>query len=89
MNQQELRAFLDREGVPRAWYALEGDRPGYEATTLERVGDAWEVFFIERGVRIVLGRYDTQDEACDFIAAEMVKDKSESSVPPERRGSST
>lgn len=76
-----MRAFLDSQGVPRSWYCIEGDRRGWESVAIEHVGDAWEVTFDNRGERVVLGSYATEDEACDFLAARMLTIRSQNRNP--------
>jgi hypothetical protein len=67
VNRQRLRALLDSERVRRNAYALDGSVPE-EAMCLLPVTGGWTVFYSERGQRSGERWFETEDEACDFLA---------------------
>ena len=74
MNRRELLATLDKEGVRRDAYNLEG---GYndESLTLEQGEDHWSVYYCERGSKTGMKILATEDEACRYLLSELREDR--------------
>jgi hypothetical protein len=73
MNRQALRALLDQEQVRSDAYSLDGTRRE-ECLGLEVVEAGWAVFYSERDLRTGEARFQTEDEACDFMATRLLPD---------------
>ncbi len=69
MNIEQLKAELEKLGVPRLIYSLRGARD--ERLCIENRDDAWYVFFVERGQERVLRRFSDESEACLFMLEEL------------------
>lgn len=75
MNRNTLRALLDAEGVAEDQYELSG---GFcdECLCMEELNDVWHVFYAERGLRSGEREFDTEDDACQFMAQRLLADPS-------------
>jgi hypothetical protein len=75
MNRDTLRALLDAEGVAEDQYELDG---GFcdECLCMEELSDVWHVFYAERGLRSGEREFDTEDDACQFMAQRLLADPS-------------
>lgn len=69
MNTKELKAELDRLGVPQRVYSLTGWRD--ERLCLEFRQDMWHIFYVERGAERSMREFRTEDEACGFMLEEL------------------
>ncbi|MFJ3695562.1 hypothetical protein ACIPW9_15800 [Streptomyces sp. NPDC090052] len=73
MDRHELRAALRDAGVPDGYYRIEGVHEPSPAPTdflyLKRTedGTAWETGAYERGLSEVIGRHDTEPDACAHL----------------------
>lgn len=72
MDRSALRELLDREGVDRRAYGLDGpagllveDRE--ERYFLEETPSGWMVFYWERGLRRGEESFASEDEACRHL----------------------
>lgn len=74
MNRRSLRELLGAEHVREDAYSLDGDRD--ESMCLEPVTGGWAVYYSERGLRSGERRFETEDEACQFLAARLLADPS-------------
>jgi len=74
MNRRSLRVLLEAEHVREDAYSLEGDHD--ESMCLEPVAGGWAVYYSERGLRSGERRFETEDEACQFLAARLLADPS-------------
>lgn len=65
MNRSELQHILDQEGFDRTAYSLYGEK-GYDIFCLAQapLTRYWEMYFLERGKKLVHGTYRNEDEAC-------------------------
>lgn len=61
------RKKLKRRFVPDFLYNLDGKGRTDERLNLEFSNGAWYVFYEERGVKTTNLRFETEDEACEFI----------------------
>lgn len=73
MNRQRLRDLLDVEHVRSGSYSIDGP-PKDESMCLEPVVGGWAVYYSERGLRSGERRFETEDEACDFMAGRLLAD---------------
>jgi hypothetical protein len=76
MTKDTLRALLDHEGVRRDAYCLDGETPEYEALCLDGSGDAWTVYYFERGLHTGERAFTSEDEACQYLADRLLSDPS-------------
>ncbi|HEX8070753.1 MAG TPA: hypothetical protein VF546_12430 [Pyrinomonadaceae bacterium] len=77
MNIVELAARLEEEGFNPQFYCI---GPGWrrlgDGFALDRVGDAFEWFYVERGQRGAAKKvFASEEEACRFAYDELAKDK--------------
>lgn len=75
MNRASLRALLEAEGVAGDQYDLEGDFCD-ECLRLEQVNGVWHVYYAERGLRTGERQFETEDDACQFMAQRLLADPS-------------
>ncbi len=75
MNRRELRRLMASEDVRDDTFDLEGGNLN-EVLSLRPTAGGWLVYFIERGEESFERLFDTEDEACDFMAVELLKDPS-------------
>lgn len=74
MDRRTLRDLLDKEGIDRLAYDLDG-RAEDDTYVLESSEGGWAVFFSERGLRTTETRFDTEDEACGHLFALLLRDR--------------
>ncbi len=75
VNRRDLRDVLDAEGVGRNAYRLDGTN-AEDALAIGPVAGGWRVWFTERGRAVNLAMFDTEDEACDYLADRLLTDDS-------------
>jgi len=75
MNRNSLRDLLTAERVRTDSYSIDGE-PRDESMCLETTAGGWAVFYAERGLRSGERWFDTEDEACDFLAERLLADPS-------------
>ncbi len=75
MNQHSLRDLLSAERVRTDSYSIEGELRD-ESMCLEAKAGGWAVFYSERGLRSGERWFETEDEACDFLAQRLLADPS-------------
>jgi hypothetical protein len=73
MNRQELHARLEAQGIRPDTYDLEGT-PCEECLRLERAVDGWDVYYAERGLRTNERHFNTEAEACSYLAEHLMRD---------------
>jgi hypothetical protein len=66
MDRQSLRAELNRLGIDREAYSLEGGLP-VEKYCLEDRRRHWAVYYSERGLRSGERIFDSEDAACRYL----------------------
>lgn len=54
-------------------FSLEGGLPG-EKYVLEIVSGGWQVYYSERGLRVGVTRFESEDEACSYLLECLLKD---------------
>ena len=75
MNSVSLRALLDAERVAEDQYSLDGRRCD-ECLCLEELAGAWRVFYAERRLRSGEREFESEDDACQFMAQRLLADPS-------------
>ncbi len=75
MNRNSLRDLLQTEHVRDDAYSLDGTLQD-ESMCLEAVTGGWAVFYSERGLRSGERVFETEDEACQFLAGRLLADPS-------------
>jgi hypothetical protein len=73
MTRAELEQLLDRERVRPDAYSLYGQVPD-ECLCLLPAPGGWTVFYSERGGRMGPRHFETEADACDFIAMRLLAD---------------
>ncbi len=73
MNRRTLEKLLTSEGVNSGSDSLSGDVPDECLCLLPELG-GWSVFHSERGGRTGNTRFETEYEACDFMARLLLAD---------------
>lgn len=73
MNKQMLQQLLDKEGIRRDCYDLEGGLPP-EKYVLAHEGHLWSVYYSEHGLQSNKRQFPTEDEACEYLLAELRND---------------
>ena len=66
MNNAELRAVLESEGIPGWSYDLDGGSPS-EAYVLAEEAGTWSVYYSERGLRTGERTFPSEDAACRHL----------------------
>jgi hypothetical protein len=74
MNSRSLRELLETERIRQDAYSLDGDRD--ERMCMEPVAGGWAIYYSERGLRSGERGFETEGEACEFLAARLLADPS-------------
>lgn len=85
MNRFELREALDAAGVARHDYSLQDVPPNFVSDStfvLRQRGDRWVVFFSERGLERDPKQFASEDEACEYLLAELTRPPAPVGPPP-------
>ncbi|MBU5472276.1 hypothetical protein [Roseburia sp. MSJ-14] len=72
MTREILEKELKKAGVPDYIYNLTGQGKKDECLCLEKIGDKWSVYYLERGVKTTNEIFDTENDACQFLYAELM-----------------
>ncbi len=66
MNRKELMTKLEEERINPRYYSIFGftEPPIEEQCVLQKEGDKWVVYYLERGQKMDLKAFKTEDEAC-------------------------
>jgi hypothetical protein len=73
MMRTDLESLLARERVRPDAYSLHGDVRDECLCLLPELG-GWAVFYVERGGRTGPRHFETESEACDFMATRVLAD---------------
>ena len=73
MNREELRGQLDGAKINPETYDLDG-KYCEECLRLERAIDGWVVYYVERGLRTNEHHFNSEDEACKYMADRLLRD---------------
>jgi hypothetical protein len=66
---------MTTERVDPASFSLDSTRQPDECLCLVPAHGGWEVFYSERGQRTGTRLFDTEDEACEFLADRLLADE--------------
>ncbi len=69
MNIEQLKHELERLGIPRRIYSLNGGKD--ERLCMENRDGNWVVFFVERGQDRILKQFVSESDACAFMLEEL------------------
>lgn len=72
MKKEELRKKLEQEGISGELYNLDETGRHDERFCLEKEGNDWNVYFMERGIKTMNERFGSEDEACQFIYEQLL-----------------
>ncbi len=73
MNRTDLRRALASANVSAHAYGLEGPCQE-ESYCLEKIEDAWHVYYAERGLRTGERVFSAEGEACDYLLGVLLRD---------------
>lgn len=73
LNRDGVRRALDREGINRDCFSLEGGHPP-ERLVLSMVPGGWVVHYSERGIESGRRDFTTEDEACRYMLESLLRD---------------
>ena len=73
MNLSELEQILIENDVPSSYYNLTGIGRIDERIVLIKTVDKWEVFYQERGIKTTDLFFETESDACIYIAKKLIK----------------
>ena len=71
MNLNELTDVLTRDGYHRNWYSFDLSMPPSAGFILEKVGNRWIVFYIERGQSRDIANFEYESDACAYFLQTM------------------
>jgi hypothetical protein len=71
MNSLDLAQILKRMDIRNDSYDLRGGLPN-EAMCLNKNGQAWEVYYSERGQKSNLQSFNSEDVACKYLLGTLV-----------------
>ena len=69
MTIEQLKQELERLGIPRRVYSLNGRKD--ERLCIEAREGMWHVYFVERGKEGSVKQFATESEACYFMLNEL------------------
>lgn len=70
MNREELSKELIKKGIPQDAYSLFGGLPNECFCIAEE--KQWEIYYSEKGKKTQLRKFNTEDEACEFMLNKLV-----------------
>ena len=73
MTREMLETELRTAGVPQYAYNLTGQGRTDERLCLERFGDRWNVFYLERGIKTTDIYFDSEKEACHYLYEKLME----------------
>ena len=65
MKRMQLIFELEKHGVPSSYYSIKGERE--DRVCIDEEGGKWIVYYIERGEKTIYDKFNTEDEACEFM----------------------
>ncbi len=65
MNRLKLIDELEKRGVPNRFYSTKGG--GEDKVCIDILDGVWTVYYQDRGIRSVLGEFDSESKACEFM----------------------
>ena len=73
MNRYELQTLLDREGISRAAYSLDGG-PSQAPYCIDLTGLGWKVCHCESGKRVEEKAFGSEERACNYLLNLLLRD---------------
>lgn len=73
MTLKQLKRYLMLHRVPGYVYCLQGGLPS-DQYCIGKEGEAWQVYYSERGSKIGLVQFDSESEACQYFQDLMIED---------------
>jgi hypothetical protein len=70
MNIDEIKAIFHKNSVPDHYYVFAGVGSG-DCFGIEKTVAGWQIYYSERGRKSVFGKFDSEDEACRALMAEV------------------
>lgn len=80
VNRESLKVLLESERVKSDAYSIDGTERD-ESVCLRTAVGGWSVYYSERGLRSDERLFETEDEACQFIATRLLGNPG-NRVPP-------
>jgi hypothetical protein len=65
MNRNDLKRIFTEAKLPNDYYSLIGGLPN-EAFVISNY-NTWDVYYSERGEKTGLVKFDTEEEACEYM----------------------
>lgn len=74
MDRKTLKEIADREGILADAFSLDGqDQEQRYVLTIEEGG--WSTYFVERGERVGVEHFETEDDACEYLLQQLLGDE--------------
>jgi hypothetical protein len=73
MLRNDLLAAAEKLGIRSSAFSLDGGVPA-ERYVLALEDGGWAVYYSERGGRVDVAHFDTEDEACDELLLRLTRD---------------
>lgn len=74
MNKEELKKKFDEERIRPEIYWFSGGLPG-DTFCLSEENNKWQVYYSDRGKKLGLKEFETEDEACRYLYEFVIKTK--------------
>lgn len=71
MNLKELKKVLDEKGIPNEIYTFKYEYIN-DGFCINFNGQKWETYYSERGLKIGIKTFDTEEEACEYLYPEIL-----------------
>lgn len=67
MNAEELTSAIERIGIPDRMVVVRGFAEFAWCVEQDKEDGVWEVYYLERGQKNNLQRFDNEDQACCYM----------------------
>ena len=84
MNCIELRTVLDREGISRAAYSLDGRRTD-APYAIDLTGLGWKVLHRDNGTPVEEKSFGSEERACSYLLDLLLRDTSTRALVPQQQ----
>jgi hypothetical protein len=74
MNRERLQELTRAEHIRDDAYSLDGGLP-FERYVLSITEGGWAVYYSERGERVGLREFQTEDDACSYLLDVLLRDQ--------------
>lgn len=72
MTKEILEKKLKVAGVPDYIYNLTGKGRTDERLCLKKIQNKWSVYYIERGIKTTNEIFESEEDACQFLYAQLM-----------------